>query len=117
MGHVFRAMGFDCPKNISPQKESALFGHQIPVLRLQKVHAVGKREAEPGRPMAFLMPFLYGLNGRRQPCQRTSYFTRHAALHWQSEFSFKRQKTGVSQSRGCFGAFSPPINQAPAHSK
>ena len=67
MRHVFRAMGFNCPQNISPQKESALFGHQIPVLRLQKIHAVSKREVEPGRPMTFLVPLLHGLNGRRKP--------------------------------------------------
>jgi hypothetical protein len=67
MDHVFRAVGFNCPQNLPPQKKSALFGHPIPMLRLQEVHAVSEREAEAGRPMPFLMPFLYGLNGRRQP--------------------------------------------------
>jgi hypothetical protein len=92
MRHVFRAMVFNCPQNIPAQKESALFGHQIPVLRLQKIHAVRKREAEPGRPMPFLMPLLHGLNGRRQPRQRASYYTCHWALEWQSEFSFKGKR-------------------------
>jgi hypothetical protein len=62
------------------------------MLRLQKIHAVRKREAEPGRPMPLLMPLLHGLDGRRQPRQTASYYTCHGVLEWQTEFSFKRQK-------------------------
>jgi hypothetical protein len=70
------------------------------VLWLQKVHAVGKGEAKPGGTMAFLMPVLHGLNRRRQPRQRISYFTRRGALWWQSGLSSKRQKDSAMKTRG-----------------
>src|SRR5436190_20977950 len=92
MGHVFRAMGFNCAQNIPPQKKSTLFGDQIPVLWVQIVDAISKGEAEPGGTMAFLMACLYGLNGRREAAQRISHFTCHGALEWQVDYEMTRPK-------------------------